>query len=221
MRFRLLGTVGAIALGAAACGDDGAVVAAVDAIDGTDVLSDVTADVGPSADESSYTFTVALPSGVAQTYAGVLVPSQHISFGCTHLPPPVRSLAIEITYPKPFSTLSMNLGFVIGDAEHPLTIEDVGLYPWGQGDVNSPPAMKLITKDGSGGPQLTLASWVPGASGTVKILKWSIEEGGVVEGELLGTLKNEGRIDATASISGEFRLVLPAPEGCGAAQPVE
>jgi len=221
MRMRLLGAWAVGALGAAACTEDSAVAVGADTAAPMDAASDVTTDVGPAVDESSYSFTVALPSGVAQTYAGVLVPSQHISFGCTHLPPPVRSLAVEVTYPKPFSTLSMNLGFVIGDPEHPLTIDDVGVFPWGQGGVNSPPAFKLITKDGAGGPQLTLASWVSGASGTVDILKWSIAEDGVVEGRIQGTLKNEGRIDATATISGEFRLVLPAPEGCGLPQPAQ
>jgi hypothetical protein len=164
---------------------------------------------------SYYDLTIVMPSGLQQRYNDEILP-EFISFGCSHLPPPVRSLAVERTYPKPFTVLSLNLGFVIGDeADHPLTLGDIGVYPWGTGATNAPPSFKLVAKDGPGGPQYTFASWPATASGKVTILSFGDSEGEIVEGRIEGTLVNAEGSPVEAAILGEFRIVLPAAEQCG------
>lgn len=158
---------------------------------------------------SYYSLTLVLPSGLSQHFERQIDENPEVlAYGEAHIAP-ARSLAIEDTFTKPFASVTLNFGFVIASNDHPLTISEEGKWDFGKGDENAPPAFKIETKD-AGKPR-KLVSWVDGTSGGYLITKWGPEEGDVVQGKISGTLVDLNEPEKTATVEGEFRLILPEP----------
>ena len=157
-------------------------------------------------DGSYFLLEVIYPSGTQVIYDEVLLDS-HISYGSQHIGSAV-ALTIEKKLSAPFAVINLNLGFVVGSNDYPVTIEDIGAWPWTQAQSELPPSMKIIATDGSG-PQLNFSSWVDGASGKYLITRWGVAPGDAIEGSLSGTLKNDGPVNATAEVKGTFRVFIP------------
>jgi len=158
-----------------------------------------------------YQLTITLPSGLQQTFEKQLdEKATSIAFGSAHIAPAV-SLTVEDQFYKPFATVTLFFGFVVGSNDHAMTIEEEGKWEWGKGSKNAPPGVKIDTKD-QGKPRLMVSS-DDEADGAFLITSWGTAGGELVEGKVKGTLvdalaKEKGKTE-TASIEGEFRLLLP------------
>ena len=157
-------------------------------------------------DGSYFVLEVTYPSGNTVTYDEDLL-SSHISYGSQHIGSAV-ALTVEKKLSAPFAVINLNFGFVVGSNDYPVTIDEVGAWPWTQAQTELPPSMKIIATDGSG-PQLNFSSWLDGASGQYLITRWGVTPGSAIEGSLTGTLRNDGPVDATAEVTGTFRVFIP------------
>ena len=189
------------------CGDDSEAPAPEPITDTG--ASDVTEEVPDTADRdgSYFLLEVTYPSGNTVIYDEALLDSQ-ISYGSQHIGSAV-ALTVEKKLSAPFAVINLNFGFVVGSNDYPVTINEVGIWPWTQASSELPPSMKIIATDGSG-PQFNFSSWVDGASGQYAITRWGIGPGELIEGTVNGTLKNDGPLDATAEVKGTFRVFIPS-----------
>lgn len=183
--------------------DDAATTEGVGGDDGSDGTDGVD---GLSGEGSFYDLVVVLPSGLQQKLKGEILSETHIAYGSTHIAPAV-SLAVNVTYSTPFAIIGLNLGFVKDSNDHAITIEDVGEWAWGTGSADVPPTVSLVMQDNN--IQRTFASWTPGASGSYIISQWGTEPGDIIEGTVNGKLVNDGPEAVEATITGDFRIVLP------------
>lgn len=152
--------------------------------------------------DSGYSFTLELSTGGTFTLERDLTEEPGaFAFGSTHIAPAV-SLAVQDQILDPFLFLTLNFGFVVGSAEHAVTINAPGSYFLGGA------LPKVVVEL----PPQKFASDQPGAVGTLEITDFSVDPGGLFAGTLSATLVDETAPERYATLNGSFHFVLP-PRG--------
>lgn len=127
-------------------------------------------------------------------------PAQYFAYGSTHIAPAVSfGMTDSIQFPRTM-TIGINFGIIVPSADHPIQTEGTGVHPF----TDKPPSIDLFIKG------LQYRSTLEGASGTVEITEWGVEEGDTVAGTFEGTVIAEGPTGRTIQVSGSFHFTLPA-----------
>lgn len=182
------------ALALVACGDsDGGADGAADVAEETSETIDLTG-------KSVYHLEFSVddePYVVDRDLTGL---DQYFAFGSTHIAPAVSfGMTDSIQFPRTM-TIGINFGIVVPSADHPIQTEGTGTHPFSA----EPPSVELFVKG------LQYRSTLPGASGSIEITSWGVEEGETVAGTFAGTIIAEGPTGRTIDLSGSFHFTLPA-----------
>lgn len=123
------------------------------------------------------------------------------SFGSTHIAPAVSLMLHDTVYEPNFLIFVLNIGIVIGSGEHPVQCPSEGDYPFSE----FPPSIRVEAKN------MKFESTVKGATGHIKVTKWTTQPGEVFEGEFKGRLLFDTPMSEKPwiEVTGIFHLTLP------------